>query len=144
MPRTSTRSAAERSGGEAGTGLVGTLAGVSVFLVLLLLATQVLLNLYATSTLTAAAFDAARIVAGADGTGSEVVAEEHARGVLGRFAEQVEPFEWDYVDLDGDGRADVVRLTVRAERPSRILPAGGRLPFSSIERVIDVRVEELR
>lgn len=46
--------------GEAGTGLLGTLVGVTIFLVLALLAVQVLFDLYARSALSAAIFDAAR------------------------------------------------------------------------------------
>jgi hypothetical protein len=51
---------------ETGTGLVGSVAGFAVFLVLLLLAAQVMFDLYARSAVTAAAFDAATKVAGYD------------------------------------------------------------------------------
>ena len=50
---------------ERGAGLVGTVAGITVILVLLLFATQVLVDLYARSAVTAAAYDAARQVAAA-------------------------------------------------------------------------------
>ena len=42
---------------------MGTFAGVLVFLVFLLFAVQLLFNLYATSAVTAAGLDAARVVA---------------------------------------------------------------------------------
>src|SRR5260370_32282159 len=51
---------------ERGTGVIGTMIGFAVFLVLLLVAVQVLFDLYARSAATAAAFDAARTAAGYD------------------------------------------------------------------------------
>ena len=128
--RTSTRS------GEDGTGLLGSVVGVTVFLVLLLFAVQVGLNLYATSTVTAVAFDAAREVAGsASGVDATAAAEARARGVLDRFPDEQLAFEWE---LD----ADTVAVTVRATR-SRLLP-NVRLPFETIERTVRVRREAPR
>jgi hypothetical protein len=46
---------------DAGTGMVGTLSGFGAFMGFLLLATQLLVHLYASSAVTAAAYDAARI-----------------------------------------------------------------------------------
>ena len=67
--------------------MVSALAGTTAFLVLLLFATQLLFNLYATSVVTAAAFDAARVVAGADGGPDRITgAEAQARRMLGRYA----------------------------------------------------------
>ena len=122
---TSTRSA------ESGAGLLGTLLGVTAFLVLLLFAVHVVVNLYAASTVTAVAFDAAREVAGAD-------------GVLGRAGDpDVLRLSWAYPSTDGDGAPDVVELRVRAESPSRFLP-GVALPLSSVDRTIRVRLERPR
>ena len=86
--------------------------------------------------MTAAAYDAARMVAG--GRAADVSsAEEHARQVLGRYADRVS-FEWA---VDGD----VVALRVTAENPSFLLPAvGGSLGFDEIDRTVRVRVERLR
>lgn len=128
--RTSTRSA------EAGTGAVGTLVGVTVFLSLLLLAVQTSLNLYAASTVTAAAFDGARIVAGSDAgadVAALVAAEDHVRSLLG---DQDIGFSWSVDD-------DVVALTVTATRPTRLLP-DLPLPFDTIERTVRVRREAFR
>ena len=56
---------------------------MTVFLTLLLFAVHLVLNLYATSVVTAVAFDAARVVAGSEGgRAAEVVAEREARAVL--------------------------------------------------------------
>jgi len=130
---------------EAGVGLVGSLAGVTVFLSLLLFAAQVVLNLYATSAVTAAAFDAARVVAGGDGgPGFELAAEAHARRLLGRYGENV-TFQWAYPDVDGDGAGDEVHLRVQARSAGRLLPRmDDRLPFASIERTVVVRAERVR
>jgi Flp pilus assembly protein TadG len=129
-----TRSA--RSGAERGAGLIGTVAGVAVFLAFLLFAVQLLFNLYATSAVTAAAYDAARTVAGGNG-GDTASAEEHARQVLGRYAERV-AFEWSVDD-------DVVALRVTAKNPTFLLPAlGGAVGMDEIDRTVRVRVERLR
>lgn len=133
---TSTRSA-DRLRDEAGTGLLGSIVGVTVFLVLLLFAVHLALNLYATSAVTSVAYDAARQVAGSDG-GPEARerAERHAFGVLDRMEPGDLEFEWD-VDRD-----DVLALTVRAHRPSPFLHVP--LPFQEVERTVTVRWERPR
>ena len=124
---------------EAGTGLVGAIVGVTIFLVLLLYAVQVALNLYATSTVTAVAFDAARQVAGSSG-GPEATAaaESRAREMLDRYEEDggTLEFEWN------TERADVVVLEITAERPS-LLP-NLRVPFQRVQRTVSVRWERAR
>lgn len=125
--RTSTRSA------EAGTGAVGTLVGVTVFLSLLLLAVQTSLNLYSASTVTAAAFDAARIVAGAEAAAEPAAvaaAEDQVRSLLDG---QVVELRWSIDE-------EVVALTISAERPSRLL-RDVPLPFDTVERTVRVRRE---
>jgi hypothetical protein len=138
---TSTRSA----DGEEGAGLLSTLVGVTAFLVLLLFAVHVVLNLYAASTVTAVAFDAAREVAGADaGPEAQAAAEARARGVLGRSGEpDVLRLSWAYPSTDGDGEPDLVELRVRAESPSAFLP-GVELPLASVDRTIRIRLERPR
>ena len=125
--------------------MIGSLAGVTVFLTLLLFAAQVVLNLYAASSVTAAAFDAARVVAGSDGGRTvEAQAEAGARRLLGRYGEGA-TFEWSYPDVDGDGTEDEVHLRVVAPSPGRLLPAlSSRLPFAVVERTVTVRAERLR
>lgn len=147
MPASGSRPTSNRSssGGEAGTGAVGSLVGVTAFLILLLFAVHLVLNLYGTSVVTAAAFDAARLRAGDDGRAvSEAEAESHAYQLLGRYAseDRLELF-WSYPDSDGDGRTDSVALRVVAEHPTNLLPAV-RFPFQYLDRTVTVRLERLR
>ena len=124
---------------ERGTGLVGSVVGATVFLVLLLFAVQLALNLYATSAVTSIAFDAAREVAGSGGGPTATArAEAHARAVLDRFESDGGRlgFTWD------TSRADVLALTVSAERPSLLQHV--RFPFQRVERTVTVRWERDR
>ena len=123
---------------DAGAGLVGTVAGVAVFLVLLLFAVQVLLNLYATSVVTAAAFDAAREVAAAGGDRRAIdAAEAKARAVLGRYASAV-TFEWA-VPAGGD-----VVVRVRAENRLFSFPGLSIEPLQVVDRTVRARIECVR
>lgn len=102
---------------EAGTGLFSIVVGVLVFLILLLLAVQVAFALYARSAVGAAAFDAARVVAGSDAgatAAAQADAESNARSELGRYGSDA-TFVWGI-------STDQVRLTVTAENPN-LLPA---------------------
>lgn len=138
-PTRSIRSVAE----EGGAGLVSTTTGVTVFLLLLLFATQVLYNLYATSVVTAAAYDAARVVAGAAARGDTIEAERqakaHFRQLLGRYGT-------DHVQiLDfSESTADVVVLHVRSRNPNLLLGRAGRTAFGVIDRRVRVRVERFQ
>lgn len=127
--RTSTRS------GEAGAGLLGTIVGVTVFLTLLLFAVQLALNLYATSAVTAVAYDAAREVAT---SGDPVRAESRARQVLDQYEARGGRLTFDW----RTGDPDAVVLRVVAERPG--LFDHLRVPFQRVERTVRVRWERLR
>ena len=130
---------------ERGTGMVSSIVGVTAFLSLLLFATQLVLNLYATSTVTAAAFDGARIVAGArGGAAAEADAEAHIRSLLSRYAARGHlDLHWSYRDTDNEPGPDVVALTVDADHPTRLL-AVFPIPYQHVERTITVRMERLR
>src|SRR5680860_29253 len=52
---------------EAGASSIGSVFGVAIFLGFMLLSTQVLIHLYASSTVTAVAFDTARRASGSGG-----------------------------------------------------------------------------
>jgi hypothetical protein len=125
--------------------MVSSVVAVTAFLVLLLFATQLVLNLYATSTVTAAAFDGARIVAGArGGAAAEAEAEARIRSLLGRYDEAGRlDLRWEYRDTDAQPGADIVALTVDADHPTRLL-AVVPLPFQHVVRTITVRMERLR
>lgn len=130
---------------EAGTGMVASVAGATAFLAFLFFAAQLVLNLYATSTVTAAAFDGARIVAGADGgPAAEEDAERHVRELLGRYEESgTLELSWAYLDTDGQPGPDVVALTVDADHPTRLLGSMS-LPYQHITRTVRVRMERFR
>lgn len=104
--------------------------GVLLFLGMLLFAVQVLVGLYATTVVTAAAYDAAKAVAGADRPATEV-AVDRARQRIGRLGDRA-TFSWA---IDGEA----VALTVRAPRPT-VLP----LVAEDITRTVRVRVESVR
>ena len=138
-----------RDGGgrpDAGQGLVGAVAGVVVFLAFLLFAVHLVISLYATSTVTSNAYDAARAVAAADidhGDAAAVAAAQRqaeldVRANLGDYAERVEPFDWSGTD------GDVVRLRIRADNPSFLIYATGGLGLDAIDRTVTVRVERVR
>ena len=135
-----TRSSRARPGGEEGTGVVASLLGGAIFLILVLFAVQIVFGLYSTSVVTSVTFDAAEAVAGGGGRldpASTGAAEADARSRLGAYAADV-AFTWD-VD------ADVVGLTVRAKRPS-VLPRAlvDGVGLGDIERTVRVRVERAR
>jgi len=122
---------------EGGSGLVSTLAGVTMFLALLFFAVHLVLNLYGASTVTAVAFDAARIAAGS--SGDEGAAQDYAEELLGGYVER------GALELDFSGSdADTVRLRVVAEHPTADLLPFVELPFDVTDRTVVVRRERVR
>ena len=111
---------------------------MTVFLLFLLLAVQVIFHLYATSAVTAAAFDGARLLAAPDTAIGEAEAEAHIRSVLGRYGTE-------RLDVSFTPHPDHVVVTVQAESPS-VLPATLRRPLrmDRIERTVRVRIERVR
>jgi hypothetical protein len=118
--------------------LLGSIVGVTVFLVLLLFAVQLAMNLYATSAVTSVAFDAARQVAGSAAVSPED-AEAHARAVLDDFDAEGGQLAFDW----HRSTPDEVVLEVRAVRPTPLLPAV-RFPFQTVRRTVTVRREAPR
>lgn len=132
----SRRPAAEPHGGDAGTAVVGTLVGFLIFLTLLLLATQVVVRMYATSALTSAATRAADAVASSPVPGAGVeAAEAQARAELGSFGAGHTTFVWREVD------PRQVVLEVQGRSPE-FLP--GLPGWSRIDRTVTVRTERFR
>jgi hypothetical protein len=125
--------------GEAGTGIVGTLAGAAAVLLFLLLAAHVLVHLYATSVVTAAAFDAARIVSGSDGgPAAQQQALDHARGLLGRWADDV---DLAFVRVDDEQ----VVLRARGDSPALLPRTLNQVAgIGVIEREVVIRTERFR
>lgn len=130
----------------AGQGLVSSLAAVAVFLGFLFFAVHLVISLYATSTVTGQAYDAARRVAAADIDHSDPAAvasaqrraEADLRGSLGDYAERIESLDWS------GSTADVVSLRVRAQNPSFLVFATAPLGVEQIDRTVKVRVEKVR
>ena len=127
-----------------GTGIIGSIFGFAVFLVLLLVAVQVLFDLYARSAVTAAAFDAARKVSGYDLANlppdqlsqAQADAEAHARQILGRYG-RVTTFTWTLT-------ADEVQLRVQVTNPSLLpAPMGRALGIDRIDRTVRLPSEHL-
>ena len=127
-----------------GAGLFGMMMALTVFLMLLMTAVQVLFNLYATTVVTGAAFDAARLVAGYDSGADRCAA---AVGAESRFWEALGGYRRNgSAELTWTcDRDDIVRLAVRAEHPT-ILPASlaDLTGLGQMNRVIELRVEEVR
>ncbi|MGI9120640.1 MAG: hypothetical protein ACR2G7_11070 [Acidimicrobiales bacterium] len=124
---------------------MSSLVGVTIFLVLLLFAVHLVLNLYGSSVVTAAAFDAARLRAGDGGTTvTEAEAEAQALQLLAGYRRGGRlQMTWSYPDTDGDAEADVVALRVVADHPTNLV-AGVRVPFQRVDRTVTVRIERLR
>ena len=130
---------------ERGAGLFSTVAGLVVFLALLLFAVETMIGLYARSVVTDAAWNGVRVVAGArtasgdDTALSEArsVAEARVRSSLGRFGERV-TLDWSASD------ADIVRLTIRATPPGFLWRALRPIAPNAFERTVSVRIERWR
>jgi hypothetical protein len=132
------------SRGDRGAAMIGTTTGLLVFLLLLLFAVQASVALSTRSLVTAAAYDAARDVAGYSSSASRaevrVRAEAQLRERLGRFGRDHLRVEW--LDVDDP---DVVRLQVVAEPPSLLPHAlGDPLGVTVTDRTVEVRVEQWR
>jgi Flp pilus assembly protein TadG len=136
---------ARGDGGDAGTGLIGSVAGLLVFLALLLFAVQTLVALYTRSVVTDAAHEGVRRVAGArvDHADPSAVAaaqrdaEVEVRRLLGRAGRDVE-LDWSATT------PDTIALTVRVEPPS-FLWSALRSPWRGlVERTVTARVERVR
>lgn len=132
--------AARRDGG---VGLIASAAGILVFLVFLTFAVQLLFGLYAASTITAVANDAA-LRAAASGAPRVELIEADARRTLGQIGDEA-TFTWSRADTDGDGLDDTVVLDVVAH-PPRFIPhsIGGALGLDDVSRTVDVRLEEFQ
>lgn len=118
------------------------------FLILLLFAVQLVLNLYATSVVTAVGFDAARLVAGADagvgGQRDEAAARAHVDNLLGDYREEGDlHLTFSYGATDPGGVPEVVIVRVQATHPTKLLP-NVSFPYQTVDRTFTVRLEEVR
>jgi hypothetical protein len=123
--------------GEDGVGPIATVFGVAIFLGFLMLATQVLVHLYASSTVSAVAFDVARR-ASADGAGC-AGAPARAYQLLGTYGDPATVS----VTCAEDG--EMRSVTITGPTPARMVDAfGAALGTDRIERTASVRIEQFR
>lgn len=115
--------------GERGAGVFSSVFGVSFFLVFLLFAVQLLWGLYATTVVTAAAYDAGRTAARTGDAGAGAA----------RFASTVGDYDATASVAVGE---EVVVVTVSGTNPTLLPERWARqLPFGSIERTVRIRRE---
>jgi hypothetical protein len=128
--------------------MVSSLAGLTVFLLFLLLAVQVLVGLYATSTVRATLHDAASRAAtgGTDQADPVHLARlsDQAEASLGAMGERTD-IRLRLVDDDGDGTGDVIAGEA-VSVPPRFVPrsVGGMVGFEEIRASVRVRIERFR
>lgn len=126
------------TGSERGSISVTAVFGVAIFLGFLLLASQVLVHLTATSVVTTAAFDAARRSA-ADGGGACATAPERARSILGSYGRRGD------VVVTCTVNEQSLRVTVSGPSPARGLARGfvHLAGAEHIRRSATVRIERV-
>jgi hypothetical protein len=114
-----------------GTGLFGSVFGLMIFLVFMLLAVQVLWSLYATSMVTGAAYDAGRAAAR---NGS-------AEAGMARFEHTVGGYDAD-VEISVPAGQGAVTVVITGQNPTMLPDRFARvLPFGTIDRTIEIRNE---
>lgn len=126
---------------ERGQGLLSLVGALTIFFLLLLFAVQLTVALASRSAVTAAAFAAARDVAGYDAvddrSAATVRAEQRLRSLLGRRGDDAR-IEWDLAD-PARVRVRVV-LAAPTVAPAFVMDAVG---LSSTDRTITVHREDL-
>jgi Flp pilus assembly protein TadG len=130
--------------GESGAGLLGSVAGLLVFLALLLFATQTLIALHTRSVVTDAAYEGARAVAGARVdhddpvavAAAQVAAAQRVRDLLGRLGDRAE------IDWTGTTK-ETVQLRVSATPPTFLWNALRGPGRAVVDRTVTMRVEDL-
>jgi hypothetical protein len=124
----------------------GTVTGFTVALLFLFMAAQVMLGLYATSTLRAVLHDAATRAAsdGATAPGDLDRIAREAEESMGGLGDHVS-VHLSTVDVDGDGDPDLV-VGQAVANPPRVLPTsiGGMVGFEEVQAGVSVRVERVR
>lgn len=124
---------------------MGSLAGLTVVLMFMTLAAQVLLSLYATSTLRAVLHDAASRAADQRTSTPDLGGlAARAEASLGGMGDRTR-ITLQLVDDDGDGAPDVVVGRAVAVPPRVVPPSiGGMVGFDQIDVSVRVRIERLR
>lgn len=126
-----------------GTGVFGTTFGLTVFLIFLLFAVQVLFGLYARTTSTAVAADLAQRAAQDGAALSEERLARYAaegRERLGGYGDGTE-FTFSIIDTDTDGIRDTVAVRVDAELPVLLPMRWSGYSPTSFTRTMRARLE---
>lgn len=134
---------APRAASEEGSAGINAVFGVAIFLSFVLLTVQVLLHLYASSAMSAAAFDGARGLASEDARSCAEV-QDSARSLLGQYGrEDGVTFP---ICVDRTQAGDEVVFSVRGPSPAPLVSGffGSAFGLGDIEREARVRVEEFR
>lgn len=123
-----------------GAGLISSAAGILVFILFLVFAVQLLFSLYASSTVTAVAHDAAARAASVPERDWDLIGGE-VRGHLGRMGDEAD-ITWGTEDADGDGGVDTVALRIVVV-PPRLVPRslGDGVGLGAIDRTARARLE---
>jgi hypothetical protein len=139
------RRARPASDDDRGTGLIGSMFGITVVILFLSLSAQVLLGLYATSTVRATLADAASRAAN-QRTGAPDLAElaRQAEVSLGEMGDRT-TVTLALVDDDGDGAPDVV-VGRAVSVPPHLVPRSmsGMVGLDRIDVSVRVRIERVR
>jgi hypothetical protein len=137
------RAARPRTTGDAGASLITLAPAYLVFVAFLLFAVQLLVHLYATSVVSSAALDGARLVA-TDRRGEGPVAgagraraESHVRRLLGRVGANA-TFDWSATT------GDEVVLRVQVDTPHLIRTDLAGASLDHVDRTARAPVERLR
>jgi len=126
---------------ERGQSLITSVAAIAVFLGFLMFAVHICVNLYANTTVTANAYDAARRVARVSAEGDRgsaaAKAEADLRENLGGYASRIRELDWAFTD-------DYVELHIRVENPSFLIFSNADVGVGEVEKRIRVRIEKVR
>jgi hypothetical protein len=127
---------------ERGQSLITSVAAIAVFLGFLMFAVHICVNLYANTTVTANAYDAARRVARAevadgDRGAAAAAAEADLRDNLGRYSSRIREIDWTLGD-------DVIELHIVVENPSFLIFSNADVGVGEIDKTVRVRVERVR
>lgn len=124
------RSRHARAEDDRGAGLISTTLGFLFFLIFLLFAAQTLVGLYATTAISAAGYDAARVVAT---TGDAGQGQARFDALRGGYDASIS------FSRQGENIVATINGTNPTFLPESFAPA---LPFVSVDRQITIRVEE--
>jgi len=118
---------------EAGSGVISLMPAVLVFLIMLFVAVQAAHGLFVASAVNAITYDAARISAQGGPDDDRSAANAHINSLIGA----------DSLAISWEGStAEVVRLTITVEPNNFLAMSVGFLPASTIEKTVEMRVEQ--